>query len=409
MSDDLLSGYRVLDLTDLNGYACGRILASFGAEVIKIEDPGGDPWRRVGHVPARIEDIFWQVNNADKQCITLDLAQSAGIDLFRRLVSETDVIVESFMPGYLTELGVDYPALAALNPGIIVTSITPFGESGPYKKLRGSELVAAGLSGILKTIGYPDRAPVKEAGDACIYHACAAAFTATMFALYERGGSGEGQHVDVSIQEAAASRNMIALMMYQFDREIRCRSGDYFSNGSTPPRKVLWQLKDGFLSRSLNGRLGGGPSSNPALAAWMQEMGVETRLDSIDWNHTIRKPISEEFAEDLEVELAKFFVSRTRAEVQKAIADKGIGGTLVQEPADILDDVHIKDRDFLCSTNLGNGVNVKYPSRFVRLAGEETAMPAPPRLPGHDNEQVYGRLLGLEQDEIEHLRDRKVI
>jgi crotonobetainyl-CoA:carnitine CoA-transferase CaiB-like acyl-CoA transferase len=409
MINDMLSGYRVLDLTDVTGYACGRILASFGADVIKIEPPGGDPWRSIERAPSGFGNIFWSVNNTNKRSITLDLTQPAGIELFYKLVSEADVVVESCQPGYLSGLGIDYQSLAKTNPGIIVTSITPFGQSGPYATFRGSELVACALSGVLKTIGYPDRAPVKEAGDACIYHACSAGFTATMFALYERGNSGLGQHIDVSVQEAAASRNMIALMIYQFDKQKRCRAGDYFSNGSTPPGKVLWELKDGLLSRYLNGRLGGGPSSNPALATWMQEKGFGNRLASVDWNDSIRNPIPEDLAQELETAVAEFFEQQTRAEVRQAITERGIGGTLVQEPADVLADEHIRARDFLGPVSIDNGADVEYPRYFVRISGTEPTDASSAKLPGEDNEEIYGSLLGISDDEIERLRDQRVI
>ena len=217
MINDLLTGYRVLDLTDLHGYTCGRILASYGAEVIKVEPPEGDKWRAIEKSSAGWENLFWFINNTGKKGISLDLESEAGIEIFKQLIEKTDIVIETFNPGYLDKIGIGYPVLETINPAVILTSITPFGQNGPYKDYRGSELVASVMSGVLKTIGFPDSAPVKEAGDACIFHANAAASTATMFALYERGISGRGQHVDVSMQEVAAARNTVCLLSYQFD------------------------------------------------------------------------------------------------------------------------------------------------------------------------------------------------
>lgn len=409
MIDELLTGYRILDLTDLHGYTCGRILAAHGAEVIKIEPPGGDKWRTVGRSPSGWETLFWVINNTGKKGVSLDLESDAGAEIFKLLVEKTDIVIETFNPGYLDKLGIGYRQLETINPGIILTSITPFGQNGPYKDYRGSELVASAMSGVLKTIGYPDRAPVKEAGDACIFHASAAASAATMFALYERGSSGRGQHVDVSMQEVAAARNTVCLLSYQFDKLPHQRAGTLFSNGALPPRRFAWELKDGLLCRSLDGRLGGGPSANPALSEWMDTEGVENPLARIDWSRQTQLSLSPEVASELEAAMDGFFRMHTKEELKTAIRVRGIGGTIVQEPYEILMDGHLRDRGFLDRQNVGDHDNMELPDYFIRLSGMEAMPPRSAPGVGEHNREIFGELLGLSEKRIQQLRDAGVI
>jgi crotonobetainyl-CoA:carnitine CoA-transferase CaiB-like acyl-CoA transferase len=409
MIDELLTGYRVLDLTDLQGYTCGRILAAHGAEVIKVEHPSGDKWRTISRSPAGSENLFWYINNVGKLGITLDLESDAGIVIYKQLVEKTDIVIETFHPGYLDKIGIGYTDLEKVNRGIILTSITPFGQNGPYNDYRGSELIASAMSGVLKTIGFPDRAPVKEAGDACIFHANAAASTAAMFALYERGVNGQGQHIDVSMQEVGAARNTVCLLSYQFDGLPHQRAGALFSNGALPPRRFTWELMDGLLCRSLDGRLGGGPSANPALSEWMDAEGVKNPLAVVDWTRQTQLSLSPEVTRELETAMDEFFRMHTKEETQTAIRDRGIGGTIVQEPYEILMDEHLRDRQFLGEHNMGAHENMELPNYFIRLSGMEALPPRPAPGLGEHNMEIFGELLGISGKKMQQLRDAKVI
>lgn len=408
MFNQLLNGYRVLDLSDLHGYSCGRILASLGAEVIKIEPPTGDPWRDLPHQRVSDQGLYWYVHNTGKKSLSLDLESAQGQEIFRKLVDQTDVIVESFQPGYLDSLQMGYEALNKIRPELILVSITPFGQQGPYQNLAGSELVVSALSGVLKGTGYPDRAPVKEAGDACIFHACAAAFTATSMALFERGNSGQGQHIDISMQEVAAARNTVGLMSYQFDRLTHTRAGSLFSNGALPPRRFIWPLEDGYICRALDGRLGGGPSANIGLAEWMDTEGADNPFREIDWQTATLVSLPPETRDQLDAALEKFFATQTVASVEQAIEKYHIGGTLARHAGEALADEHLAERSFFNALPYAKH-KLKLPNYFIQLAGLDKPRLSPAPSLGEHNHPILSNNLGMTDEQIQQLQDAGVI
>ena len=163
--DSLLAPYRALDLTDEKGLICGKVLADMGADVIKVEKPGGDPARRIGPFyhddPDPEKSRSWFAFNANKRGITLDIETADGKEIFNRLVKTADLVIESFDPGYMESLGLGYPDLEKINPLIILVSITPFGQSGPYvdQGYKVNDMIAWALGGTLYITGDPDRPP----------------------------------------------------------------------------------------------------------------------------------------------------------------------------------------------------------------------------------------------------------
>src|SRR5216117_3009242 len=161
----VLAPYRVLDLTDESGFLCGKILADLGADVIKIEAPGGDAARMLGPFPEdrpdRNKSLYWISYNTGKRGITLSLEKHGGRELLRKLASRADFLIETLPPGTLDQLGVGFEGLRELNPRIIVVSITPFGQTGPYCNYKGSDLVAMAMSGLMSLIGEPGETPLR--------------------------------------------------------------------------------------------------------------------------------------------------------------------------------------------------------------------------------------------------------
>lgn len=200
-----LTGYRVLDLTDRRGTFCGRLLGDLGAEVIKIEKPEGGKAREIppfaGDDPHPEKSLFFLYRNASKKGITLNLEDPDGRALFRKLVEKSDVVIESHRPGYMKRLGLDYPTLKQINSGLIMAGITDFGQDGPYRDWKGSDLVEMAMSTAMITSGFPEGKPTAMPGapgdDSCALYTA----TSIVASLYYRGATGSGQYIDASIHE----------------------------------------------------------------------------------------------------------------------------------------------------------------------------------------------------------------
>jgi crotonobetainyl-CoA:carnitine CoA-transferase CaiB-like acyl-CoA transferase len=204
-----LTQLQVLDLCrDLAGSYCGRLFAGMGASVVKVEPPGGDPMRsaspfRHGKPSLEAGGLFLHLN-AGKRGVTLDLESDSGRDLLLGLVAKSDVVIESFPPGRMHSLGLGYDHLKAANPGVVLVSISPFGQTGPYRDYRATEIGLRAISGEMYLAGQPSQ-PLKKGGNVGQYLGGLNGFIGAMGAVFQREATGEGRHVDVSITESLAS------------------------------------------------------------------------------------------------------------------------------------------------------------------------------------------------------------
>jgi len=242
--DTLLAPYRALDLTDEKGFLCGKMLADMGADVIKIEKPGGDTARKKGPFyhddPDPEKSLYWFAFNTNKKGITLNIDAVDGREILRRLVKTADFLIESFDPGYLNNLGLGYTDLEKINPRIIMVSITPFGQSGPYveEDYQVNDMIAWALGGTMYVSGDPDRPPNQISFPHAYLHGGAEGAQAAMLALYARELIGEGQHVDVSIQQCLPLITMNALQYWDM-YQINLRRGQEKRGRARPDGTVL--------------------------------------------------------------------------------------------------------------------------------------------------------------------------
>ena len=222
-----LEGFRVLDLADEKGLPCSKFFADLGADVIKIEQPGGDATRArppfAKDIPHPERSLYFLHYNANKRGVTLDLDTLDGQALFRDLVKTADVVMETFPPGTMAGWGLGYEDLAALNPRIVVTSITAFGQTGPYRDYKGGELVAFALGGVMALSGEPGGPPCIAPGELACGMASIHAALATQVALSHRIKTGRGQHVDVSLSDAAAHVGGYNIPFYSYHHEKAVR------------------------------------------------------------------------------------------------------------------------------------------------------------------------------------------
>jgi crotonobetainyl-CoA:carnitine CoA-transferase CaiB-like acyl-CoA transferase len=410
----MMEGYRALDLTDEKGFLCGKILAELGVDVIKIEMPGGDPARKTGpfwHDEVDPEkSLYWFAYNSSKRGITLNLEAEEGKRLFRKLARTADFVIESFAPGVLDKLGFGYPELTRIKKDIILTSITPFGQSGPYSRYQATDLTLMGMAGELFMTGDSDRRPVNISLPQACLHAGADAAVGSMLAHHHRRMTGEGQHVDVSMQQSVAWFLSTTIPYWELDKTILGRVGTFRNiNSMGVVQRQVWPCKDGFVFFLMMGRQQGAKTCRQ-LVKWMDEAGMANEfLLNFEWELFDMATASQELIDTISQPIAAFFKTRTKQEALEAALSRSISLCPLMGNRDLLDDPNLAARGFwLLMEHSELKTNIPYPKQFARSSENEmkTRFRAP--LIGEHNAEVYGEL-GLSGDQLEELRQAGTI
>lgn len=409
-TESMLGPYRVLDLTDEKGFLCGKILGDLGADVIKIERPGGDPSRNIGpfyhDIPDPEKSLFWFAFNANKRGITLNIETADGRDIFKRLARTADFIIESFPPGHMERLGLGYQHLKEVNRRIILASITPFGQAGPYQDYKGYDIVCAAVGGQLYNYGDPDRAPVLIGGGPQTYLLGGAqAAVAAIIAHYHRELTNEGQHIDISIQECIPWLHIgQGCMQWEGDRTLTPRLGVFFRRTDTGRlMRFIWRCKDGWVVWAMNFGLMGHLTQK--LVKWMEDEGMADELKSIDWYNLDLSKYTEEGMNNLNGHFARFFEAHTKAELYQGSIERGTPVYPVSTPGEPQQDIQLQSRQFwvkLWHAELGTSIN--YPGPFVQASEAPCRVRRCAPLIGEHNHEVYERELGLSKEEMTILK-----
>jgi len=413
--DFLLAPYRVLDLTDERGLLAGKILADLGADVVQIEPPGGNPARNIGPFygddPQPEKSLFWWAYAANKRSITLGLEQKDGQALLKKMVAEADFLVESFAPGYLDTLGLGYDVLAEINPKLVMVSITPFGQDGPYSNYQATDIVGMALGGFMYLTGDDDRAPVRISFPHFYLHGGAAGATAAMLAHTYRITSGQGQYVDVSCQQAVAKTLAHAPQIWDIEGAILKRMGVYRQTSGENRVRINWPCKDGYVNYMVQG--GSVAYSTRALLEWMKEDSFDTAdLDAIDWEKMGYGAITPELMSQLGEPLGDFFKGHTRAELVQGSLDRRILLFPVATPSALQDHSQLEARGYFKELEHPElGATVQYPGAFVKSGdGEDIAgIYRRPPLIGEHNTVIFQGELGITGSELESLKRSGVI
>jgi crotonobetainyl-CoA:carnitine CoA-transferase CaiB-like acyl-CoA transferase len=387
----VLSHYRVLDLTDERGQLCGQILGDLGADVVIAEPPEGSSSRHLG--PFRDESpdsLFWWALNRNKRGITLDLEQEAGREQLRRLVQSIDVLVESYEPGYLERMGLGYESLAAINPGLIMVSITPFGQNGPKAGWAASDLTVFAASGVHPLIGDSDRPPVKIGEWQASMHAGAEAAVAALIALNARDRDGIGQHVDISAQTAT----MMATQSFALQHGWRDNPLHRVAGGvAFGPLKLqlIYPCKDGYVNVTFLFGTAIGPFSRRLMEVMCEEGVVDEATRDKDWigytNLLLsgQEPISE-FLRCMEM-IQQFTLRHTKAELFDLALRRGLLIVPVSTPADMAASEQLAARGYWTPLSHGDDLTVTYPGPFARFSETPIRYRRPaPRLGEHSDE-----------------------
>jgi crotonobetainyl-CoA:carnitine CoA-transferase CaiB-like acyl-CoA transferase len=390
--DGMLSPYRVLDLTDEKGLLCGKLLGDLGADVIKIESPGGDPARDIGPFyhdeTDREKSLFWFAFNTSKRGITLDIETADGQRIFKDLVKSADFVIESFPPGNMESLGLGYAALEEINPRIIMISISCFGQTGPYKDYKAPDIVAWAMGGQMYPWGSADRPPVRISHHSQAHlHASGQAAAGAMMALYHLNMTGEGQHVDVSIQESVVRVTYQITAAWDMMKIIQQR-------GETPLPHInmrrVWSCKDGYIIWFFFGGVRARRFNLP-LVQWMEsEDMADDYLKEFNWDSLDYSTVTQDVIDRLQEPTSKFFMTHTKAELLEGALKRRIILYPMATSADIRESIQLAAREFWVEVEHPLlGTSITYPGPFAKASETPPMVSCRAPLIGEHNQEVF--------------------
>jgi len=397
-----LSGYRILDLADSKGAFCTKVLADLGAEVIKIEKPSGDPGRGVSpfvnDTPHPEKSLYFLYRNTGKLGITLNLETEKGKKVFTELLKTADVLVDNSGPDYLTNLGFGYEALHAIDTGLIVNFITEFGQTGPYRDFKGSNLVDFALSGTLITSGYPGRAPCLMPGSPAYDSASIHASVSIVAALYMRATTGEGQLVDTSVHETSRTGLypwIIPNYHYAVNPDMPPPTPEVRMGASIYP---VYPCKDGFIRViALTPR---------QWEALVRVLGGPDVLKMPEWSDFMYRIGN---AQDLYFLMQEYTMQSTMLELFEAGSREGVPIAPILKVSDFYDSPHTKAREFFTQVTHPVASAADYPGPPYKWSQAPAMIRRPAPCLGEHNERIYGDELGMTKEELAALKNAGVI
>jgi crotonobetainyl-CoA:carnitine CoA-transferase CaiB-like acyl-CoA transferase len=391
----VLDNIRVLDLSRfIAGPLCAQLLGDMGAEVIKVERPGGEDARH--HAPfVEDESLYTMMYNRNKHAITLNTRSEQALEILERLVVDCDVFVENYRPGTLEAMGLGHERLLELNPRLVVTSISGFGQTGPDSQRPLFDAIAQAMSGLMSVTGQPDGEPTLTGTFVADYISGYYGALGTMFALFHRERTGEGQIVDVASldtlfatlgtrpsQQAmfgtSPGRNGSRDLLTAPARVFRCRDGHLYLHGGTNP--LFPRLCDAM--------------GRPELKEDPRFTTIPDRMRHVD---------------EIEAEVQAWTEANDLQTVCDALTEAGVPFGPVATIADVVESPQLAAREMLQRVEHSTVGEVVLPGIPVKLSGTPGAIRKAPPVVGEDNAEVYGRLLGFDEERLESLRRDGVI
>lgn len=375
-----LDGLRVLDLSGLAGQYCGKMFADLGAEVLLVEPPCGSAVRRDGPFldnRAHPEySLTFSYFNAGKRGICLDLDQPEGRQLFMKLVEQADLLIESEKPGVMAARGLDHASLSRIAPGLVMVSITPFGQTGPYARYESEDIIALALGGMLYLAGYPDTAPIAAHGNLAYLAAAQFAAVAAMMGLWvAEDTQANGMHIDVSIQECVTMGLETAVQFFDLEKTIRKReSGQQRMAGMG-----VFDCSDGQIYL-----MAGGISSSgfwETTVHWLIDAGIADAAQLLEPRWSDHNFLLTEEAKRIFGELFEpFALARTKEELYRDGQTRRIPICPINTPRDIAVSRQLAYRDFFVDLpHNASGRTLQAPGAPYRLSATpwRTSRPAP--------------------------------
>jgi benzylsuccinate CoA-transferase BbsE subunit len=395
-----LDGLRVLDLTDYRVGLAARLMADMGADVIKVEPPEGDPGRRVGPFvddhPHRDRSLCFWFYNLNKRAITLDLDCPAGAGILLRLARSADVVIENFEPGRITQLGLGWETLHRLNPALILLSVAPFGQTGPYRDFTADDTVLTAQAGMLYVNGWPGRQPVRPLGLQAYHSSAYFGAIAIMCALLARDRNGRGQWIDLSMQEATVCA-------------LEHVAGSYFGEGRIEPRRgtLHWsryfrvgRCRDGYIMHCTLGDW-------TSLVEWVAADGKAQDLVNPEWDDVIYRAAHAEHLFDVLDDWVKDY---RRDELLERAQTLRLPYATVRPPEALFDDEQLAARGYFVEVEHPElGREFRYPGApYLFHSSPWRVYRRPPLLGEHTNEVLRDEL-GLDSPELAALAAEGII
>jgi crotonobetainyl-CoA:carnitine CoA-transferase CaiB-like acyl-CoA transferase len=398
VADQALSDVRVLDLgTDIAGPYCAKLLADYGADVIKVEPPQGDPARRLGPFPDDLphpekSGLFLYLNT-NKRGVTLDPSSPTGRMLLDRLVQWADVVIENNPPAEAERLGLSWERLSQVNPKLVLTSITPFGQTGPYRDYSSEEIALFAMSGRMYVHGQPDREPVRYAPDMAWFQIGGTAATATMGALFASRRFGIGQQVDISGLEALAGNVDTRTLFYTMSGNVP----KPVQSGISPTAGVV-PCSDGYMLMIAAGER--------FFRRMLRAMGMTHLLEDERFNSPMARL---QHRDELDAVLLPWFMERTRRQAFTELQKFRVMCAPIYTTSEVFDDPQVRERGFFVDVDHPVAGTVTMPGAPFQMQETPWSVRRPAPLLGEHNEEVYCGLLGFERSDLPMLSGSGVV
>ncbi len=397
MIEGALEGVRVLDLShDIAGSFCARLLGDYGADVVKLEPHAGAALRRMGPFykddPHPEKSLLFFVLNLNKMGATLDIGSPTGRKIFKELVQDADVVVETFKPGYLSGLGLDDGALEEINPRLVMTSITPFGQEGPYSRYEGEEIVSYAMGAVMGISGTQDREPLKHGGFQAQYEAGLNGAAATSIAMFHADMTDEGQHLDISTVECVSSTMIASQSLYAFTGGIQTRrvpEGAMFGNPMP--------CRDGWVI----GQTGGSASWTDMAAFYQRPELLHPDI--------VAGAQRAEYGEEVDAILLDAIKDRGKWELFESASEMRLILGLVQTPEDLANCPQLKAREFYREIEHPVMGRLSVPAVLFNYSLTPYQLRRPAPLLGQHNVEVYCDRLGYTRKELVRMSQLEII
>ncbi len=396
MADGALTGLIVLDLSqNISGPYCTKLLADYGATVIKIEKPHtGDDSRRAGPFPNDEPDIgksgLFLFLNTSKKSITLDIEHPSSRDIFLKLVKQANIVVDNFNPGTMKKLGLNYEALTKVNPHLIMASISSFGQTGPHRDWHGSDIVAQAMGGLMHLTGEPNKEPLKLPLSQAEYQSGLNAAVAILCAVYYRDATGEGQYIDISVQEAVASILEGAISTYSYSGTVLNRTG---ARHRYKCPSTIMQSKDGYV--------------HIESSAYWDHFAAMIEAPELLQPH-LSSILRYQHTDEVEQAIRPWVESHTAEEILSKGQEWRMPVAKVMGIEELDGDPQYAARNYFQNIDHPQAGRLNYPGAPFKMSETPAEIKRAPIL-GEHNDEIYTALLKLRRDELTGLKERNVI